>query len=66
MANGLRVKVTGRAEETGLSANTVGDLRDKCRAGKNSAAVNGSSADDMTTLRDGDFITFMPNIKGNK
>lgn len=65
MARDIRIKLTGMPEETGVSAGTVGELRERYRAGKNIASVNGRTSDDGTLLQDGDYVSFMPGIKGN-
>lgn len=65
MARNLTVKVTGMPEERGISANTIGEIRDRYGAGKHNASVDGSPASDSQELMDGQFVAFAPAVKGN-
>ena len=64
MANNIIAQVMGGQPQAGLSANTVGEVKQKLGVPNHQATVNGVPANDDQQLSDYQMVTLSTAIKG--
>ena len=64
MANNITAQVLGGTPQSGIEANTVGDVKSKLGVPNHSASVNGQPASDSTVLSSYQFVSLSPAVKG--
>ena len=67
VANNVIAQQLGGSKQILDGVGTVSDARQKMGLGSDyTATVNGASADDSKSLRDGDYVAFSRKVKGGK